>query len=73
MPVAFAFIALAIAVAGWVVGSPQSPDGAFIFLAIAVSSMLGGLWMRRDYKRYEREAMQTAADELGHREKSTDG
>jgi hypothetical protein len=57
-------IGLLIGTAGVFVGALRSTDEPVIFLTIGSAFVIAGFFLRRWYRRYEREAMAVAAIDL---------
>jgi hypothetical protein len=57
-------IALLIGTAGVVVGALRSTDEPVVFFAMGSAFVIAGYFLRRWYRRYEREAMVVAAIDL---------
>ena len=57
-------IAILIGAAGVVVGALRATQEPINFFMLGVTFIIAGVFVRRWYRRYEREAMATAAEEL---------
>jgi Flp pilus assembly protein TadB len=65
-------IALLIGAAGVAVGALRTTQEPIVFFTMGVAFVVGGIVLRRWYRRYEREAMAKAAKDLEIESKHTD-
>ena len=72
VPVVGGGIALLIGGAGVAVGALRDSEEPFIFFTMGATFVVAGLVLRRWYRRYEREAMEIAAKDLGTEDEPTD-